>query len=121
MQRLLVAYAIATWIYRFVLFLGIAALVYHMFFKVLGVLLFAVEMWWFIARPIVRELLEWCEAAPRQALNVRTVITFTVAGAILVALLFPWRTSPSMRPPSSLPRRGCRCSRRFQAGWGRCW
>lgn len=93
MQRLLVAYAIATWVYRFVLFLGIAVLVYHMFFKVLGILLFAVEMWWFIARPIVRELMEWAKRRRGKPLNARTLVTFTVAGVIVAALLFPWRTA----------------------------
>lgn len=55
-RRWLTAYAIATWIYRFFLFLGIALLVYHMAFKALGVLLFAIEIWHFILRPIVAEL-----------------------------------------------------------------
>jgi putative peptide zinc metalloprotease protein len=55
----LIAYALLTWVYRFFLFLGIAFLVYHMFFKLLGIILFAVEMTVFIARPIFNELSEW--------------------------------------------------------------
>jgi putative peptide zinc metalloprotease protein len=49
-------YAWVIWVYRFFLFLGIAILVYHMAFKVLGVILFLVEIVWFIARPIAHEL-----------------------------------------------------------------
>lgn len=59
--RLLILYAWGTWVYRFVLFLGIALLVYHLFFKVLGILLFVVEILWFIGMPIYREFKVWWE------------------------------------------------------------
>ena len=59
--RLMIVYAWCTWIYRFFLFLGIALLVYHFFFKMLGILLFVVEILWFIVMPIVRELKVWQE------------------------------------------------------------
>ena len=49
MRRTLILFAWGVWLYRFLLFLGIALLVYHLFFKALGILLFAVEIGWFIA------------------------------------------------------------------------
>ena len=52
----LILFALATWAYRLVLFLGIALLVYHLFFKLLGIALMAVEIGWFIARPIWTEM-----------------------------------------------------------------
>lgn len=55
-RRWLIAFAITTWIYRLVVFLGIAVLVYHMFFKLLGIVMFVLELWWFIALPIWREV-----------------------------------------------------------------
>src|SRR5690606_32070695 len=55
----LVIYAWGVWIYRFFLFLGIALLVYHFFFKVLGIILFIVEILWFIVLPIAKELSWW--------------------------------------------------------------
>ena len=54
-----VAFAFATWAYRFVLFLGIALVVYHAFFKALGVFLFFVEISVFIVRPVLAELRVW--------------------------------------------------------------
>jgi len=57
--RFLVAFAWAVWLYRLVLFIGIALLVYHYFFKLLGVILFMVEIAWFIGSPIKKELTEW--------------------------------------------------------------
>ena len=50
-RRKLLIYAYGTWIYRFLLFLGIALLVYHFFFKALGLVLFFIEIVWLIARP----------------------------------------------------------------------
>ena len=55
----LVFYSFATWIYRFFLFLGIALLVYFFAFKILGIFLFAVEIIWFIGRPVYAEMKRW--------------------------------------------------------------
>ena len=51
-----IVYAWATWVYRFFLFLGIALLVYHFAFKILGIILFVIEIHWFILLPIIREI-----------------------------------------------------------------
>jgi putative peptide zinc metalloprotease protein len=58
-QRALIAFALITWVYRAVVFLGIAVAVYHMFFKALGIILFAVELIWFVLRPVVSEFSIW--------------------------------------------------------------
>ena len=51
----LILFAWATWIYRLVLFLGIAALVYHFFIKALGIFLFLVEIVVHRPSPVVRD------------------------------------------------------------------
>jgi putative peptide zinc metalloprotease protein len=104
MRRLLLVYAFSTWIYRLVLFLGIAVVVYHMFFKLLGILLFLVEIWWFIGRPVMREVAEWVRRRRGRSLNVRTFITFAGVGLAMTALFIPWRTSipaPALMTASS--------------------
>jgi putative peptide zinc metalloprotease protein len=55
----LIAFAVATWIYRFFLYLGIALLVYHFAVKLLGIFLFIVEIAWFIILPLWREGKHW--------------------------------------------------------------
>ncbi|HEX7639591.1 MAG TPA: site-2 protease family protein, partial [Burkholderiaceae bacterium] len=55
----LVLFAYATWLYRATVFLGIAALVYAFFIKAVGLLMFAVEMGWFLMMPLARELQAW--------------------------------------------------------------
>jgi putative peptide zinc metalloprotease protein len=51
----LILFAYATWIYRLVVFLGIAALVYTFFIKAVGIVLFIVEMGWFVLLPFIHE------------------------------------------------------------------
>ena len=59
LRRGMIIYAWLTWAYRLVLFVGIALLVYHMFFKLLGILLFVVEMAVFVMRPVWTEMTAW--------------------------------------------------------------
>lgn len=55
----LVALAFFIWVYRLVVFIGIAIFVYHFFFKALGILLFVVEILWFVLIPILTEMKVW--------------------------------------------------------------
>jgi putative peptide zinc metalloprotease protein len=59
LRTFLVAFSWLTWAYRFVVFLGIATAVYLFFFKLLGIVLFAVEILWFVVMPIYREVSVW--------------------------------------------------------------
>jgi putative peptide zinc metalloprotease protein len=52
----LIAFAWLTWLYRLTVFLGVALLVYHIAFKLLGIFLMLVELIWFVARPVWKEL-----------------------------------------------------------------
>lgn len=92
MQRKLLFWGYAAWLWRAALFLGIALAVYHMFFKLLGIFLMLVELVWFIGLPIWRELQHWwqqrAQARPR-----RTLLTVLVANALLLVLVLPWRSS----------------------------
>ncbi|TWB63874.1 HlyD family efflux transporter periplasmic adaptor subunit [Nitrospirillum viridazoti] len=92
-RNLLIALAFATWIYRFTLFVGIAALVYHLFFKVLGILLFLVEVWWFILRPPLNEVREWIRRRGTMTWNRRSATTAAVALALLALAVIPWRST----------------------------
>ena len=88
-RRLVILYAWATWLYRLVLFVGIALLVYHIAFKALGILLFTVEIAWFILRPLRDEAREWWRRRERIAQGRRLAWSLAGAGAALV-LLVPW-------------------------------
>lgn len=96
-QRFLIGFAFFVWVYRFFMFLGIALLVYHFFFKALGIFLFAVELWWFILRPILAETSQWRGMWSGMTLGRRRWYLGAAAlGAIV--LVFPWR--PDLRLPA---------------------
>ncbi|WP_052810756.1 biotin/lipoyl-binding protein [Variovorax paradoxus] len=82
-------FAWATWLYRFFLFLGIALVVYHFFFKAAGIFLFAVEICWFIVMPIWREVKHWWAMRVAIARRPRSVWTFSLLALAFVALFLP--------------------------------
>ena len=86
----LIVYAFCTWIYRFFLFLGIAFLVYHLFFKALGIILMVVELAFFIALPILKEIGHWIKSREKITMNFRTIRTLVLFGAIGYFFLAPW-------------------------------
>lgn len=86
----LTLYAYATWLYRLVMFTGIAAAVYFFFFKALGVMLFAVEITWFVLRPMFNEGRAWWQLRKRWSGNA-TRSLFVLLGVLLV-LAVPWRS-----------------------------
>lgn len=86
----LIAFAVATWMYRLVVFLGIAVLVYFYFFKVLGVCLFAVELLWFIIWPVRSEVHEWMKEWPTIRQRQRSRKSFLYVLLILLFFMVPW-------------------------------
>lgn len=91
-RRWLIAFALTTWIYRLTVFLGIAVMVYLHFFKLLGIFLMMVELAWFIARPVYRELKVW-HALRAQITRSRLLLGLMVLAALVAALLLPIQTS----------------------------
>jgi len=92
-ERALTAFAWAVWIYRLILFLGIAVLVYHFFIKLVGVLLFAVEIGWFVVKPIWGEVREWKKRGAVIRASRRTRLSLGLTGAVLLLALVPWQSS----------------------------
>jgi len=91
--RLFIAYAYATWLYRLTLFLGIALLVYHFAFKLLGIVLFAVEIGWFIFLPMKNELLQWWQNRQAMKLNRNSQVTLLATLLLLLGMTVPWRST----------------------------
>ena len=94
-RRFLIGFSFATWVYRLVVFFSIALVVYHAFFKALGMALFCVEFGWFIVRPVLRETtvvwrrraqLHWTRQTRRSAL---------LAAALFGFFVLPWHAGVS--------------------------
>jgi len=90
-KTFLIVFAFMTWLYRLVVFLGLAVLVYYFFFKVLGIILMVVELVWFIWRPIWSELSMWRERKS-EIKSSRVWMAYVLLGIILVVVLVPWQT-----------------------------
>lgn len=81
-RRALIAFALVTWVYRLVVFIGIALLVYFFFFKLLGILLMLLELVWFIGRPVMKEVAEW----KKRRAEIRASRKLWLAGLLLAGL-----------------------------------
>ncbi|MEI8168092.1 MAG: HlyD family efflux transporter periplasmic adaptor subunit [Rhodoferax sp.] len=86
----LIAFAWATWIYRLVLFLGIAVLVYHFFIKLVGIGLFVIEMLWFVLLPFKREFQAWQKRWPVIRARRRSRLSAALFVGLVVLVLLPW-------------------------------
>lgn len=86
----LIAFAWAVWVYRLVVFLGIAVLVYHFFIKIIGVFLFMVEIIWFIALPIRHELQAWAKRWPQIRSRSRSRRSVLLLALLLGLTVIPW-------------------------------
>lgn len=99
-QKFLIGFAFATWCYRLVVFLSIALLVYHAFFKLLGIVLLVVELGWFVALPFVKEFQVWCKLRASMRWNHAARRSLTVSAILLGLVVLPWQVE--LRAPGVL-------------------
>jgi putative peptide zinc metalloprotease protein len=100
----LIVFAWATWVYRLGLFLGIALLVYYLFPKVIGVPLFAIEIIYFIALPIYREIKDWLKMDRNAVVTSKTFWrSGIIFGSLIVLCFLPLDRNISV-PAVLLPR-----------------
>lgn len=90
-----IAFALLTWMYRLALYLTIAALVYHFAVKALGIVLFVVELGFFIVMPNVRELKAWYTHRREWQASRRVRNSMLVIGALAVLACVPLPTRES--------------------------
>lgn len=89
-RQILIVYAVLTAIYRLFLFLGIAAIVYVMFGKAIGILLGLFEIAVFIALPIAREFMAWWQLRHEIIARHRVRWTAGMFAATCAYLFIPW-------------------------------
>jgi putative peptide zinc metalloprotease protein len=95
-----IAYAYSIWVYRLFLFIGIAAYVYSFFIKLLGIVLFIIEIGWFVVLPILKEFAEWWKMRALIVKRTRAWATAAAVAVIVAALSLP--CSFSVRVPAIL-------------------
>lgn len=100
MHYFLVAYSLFTWIYRLTLYIGIALLVYHFAFKLIGILLFFIEVQYFILAPFINEAKFYYHHKDKFTFNRHTIVTLIVT--IFGLLLFSLPVKESINLPATL-------------------
>lgn len=90
LRNFLIAFALVTWVVRLGIFLAIALAVYYFFFKLAGIILLAVELGWFVARPVLAELQVW-HARHAETTRRAKLGGFLLAVLMLLLLAVPWR------------------------------
>ena len=90
-RTILILHAFGTWLYRFFLFLGIALLVYHFFIKAVGVILFLLEITYFILRPIAKEIMTWLRTRAAWRWNRQTRRSLMLVLGVLLLVNIPWQ------------------------------
>lgn len=89
-SRLMILFAFTIWIYRLVVFTGIALLVYHFFFKALGIVLFGVEIWYFLTKPILAEIAIWFKRKEEIQANLKHKPGYYLFWLIIIILVAPY-------------------------------
>jgi putative peptide zinc metalloprotease protein len=89
-QGWLIVYAWSIWLYRLVLFTGIAAAVYYFFFKLAGIILFAVEIGWFVVRPVALEMAVWQKHWPEWRRQKRAWLSLALLLLLIIICAVPW-------------------------------
>ncbi len=92
-QRFLTNFGFALLIYRFFLFLGIAILVYHVFFQPIGFILMMAELIWFIFLPIWSELKIWWKNKDRIFASKRSIMPTIILVGVAFIIFIPWKTT----------------------------
>lgn len=92
----MIVYAFAAMIYRFFLYLGIAAIIYAYFFKLLGLILMTIQIANSLVLPVFREAKFWWAQRARSRLFPNTALTLTATLLVLGWLVLPVRGTLSL-------------------------
>lgn len=91
-RKRMILYAIGASIYRLFIAIVIAFAVYHLFFKTLGIILLAIELWFFVLRPVWREVKYVWDNRQLFGRRSRLIRSGVIVGGILVLLSMPLPT-----------------------------
>lgn len=91
-QNGLIFYAWMTWLYRLILFTTIAIFLYYYTFKVLGIILFSLEIWLLIIQPVFSEFMHWRKIDASQFSPRRIATLFCLIIGLLALFVIPWST-----------------------------
>jgi len=86
----LIIYSIITWLYRLVIYFGIAILVYNFSVKIIGIILFIIEIFYFILAPFFNEVKFLLQNKDKFKFNLNTITTLITTVLIILFFLLPF-------------------------------
>ena len=121
----MIAYAAVAWVYRFFLYSGIALMLFHWVDRGVGIVLFLIAIYRFIARPVVMETIDLMKMRRRLGWNRRMIGVTIACGLAALHAIVPlprWHTAPATTTPRNsqviyTPSRGV--IRKLDIGLGR--
>ena len=85
----MITYSVYTWTYRFFLFIGIAVLIYYKFTKSLGIILFSIEILYFIVKPVINVIRNMPFLRKGHPVTLNSIITLLVLTGALLWFVLP--------------------------------
>ncbi len=90
MTRFLNVFAVGVWLYRAVVFIGIAVLLYYALPKPFGPLLAGIELGVFIAMPVIKEMMFWLSRGSEIVQSRRSKVWFAGLVGLFILAVVPW-------------------------------
>lgn len=91
-MRFLIGFAYVTWLYRLTVFVAIAVLLFFLLPQPLGLLVFAVELYFLILRPILQELRVWWSKRTDLTRSPRARLTAAILITMLALCVIPFQS-----------------------------
>jgi putative peptide zinc metalloprotease protein len=99
----MITYAVLAWTYRLFLYSGIALIFYHRLTKAIGIAVFAVAIYSFIAKPIATEMAALMKLRRRLGWNRRMTTVAIAFGLALLWVILPLPRRQAV-PATTIPR-----------------
>ena len=91
--RFSIIFAILSWFYRMLLFLGIGLLIFTRVFKLLGIFLLIMMITKMVLWPIIETCIGWFKRRKEMNWNKHSITSFSIIFAVILLLVIPWRSS----------------------------
>ena len=88
-----IIFAILSWFYRMLIFLGIGLLIFTRVFKVLGIFLLITMVMKMVLWPIIETCIEWFKRRREMNWNKYSITSFGIIFAVILLLVIPWRAT----------------------------
>ena len=88
-----IVFAVMSWFYRMLIFLGIGLLIFTRVFKILGIFLLVTMILKMVLWPIIETCIEWFKRRKEMNWNKYSITSFSIIFFVILLLVIPWRST----------------------------